>query len=147
MLAALELARGGFRVLPCRPGEKVAALKEWQNKATTDEVQIVEWWSKKPYNIAIACGEASGCFVVDVDSYKGGDLHTFFREAGFEGSAARIGIVLTPRGGKHYYYRHPGDGPIAPGTNKVPGVDVRGDGSYSLAPPSVVTEGQYEWAA
>jgi hypothetical protein len=45
--------------------------------------------------------------------------------------------VVTPRGGQHFYFRHPGveirNAVGYPG----PGLDIRGDGGYVLAPPSV----------
>jgi hypothetical protein len=44
--------------------------------------------------------------------------------------------VLTGGGGQHYYFRHPG-GYVRSGAGKLgPGLDVKGDGGYVVAPPS-----------
>lgn len=60
----------------------------------------------------------------------------------------RTAYVITGSGGAHLYYRHPGT-PILNSQSKVaPGVDVRGDGGYVVAPPSIHprTRRPYRWA-
>jgi hypothetical protein len=55
--------------------------------------------------------------------------------------------VATGGGGWHLYYRHPG-GPLLPALPGRPGVDVKADGGYVVAPPSVHpgTGRAYRWA-
>ena len=51
----------------------------------------------------------------------------------------------TGGGGRHPIFRHPG-GEIHNRTNIRPGIDVRGDGGYIVAPPSTHISGQhYTW--
>src|SRR5690606_20570683 len=54
--------------------------------------------------------------------------------------------VTTGGDGFHVYFRHPG-GRVPNSTSKVaPGVDVRGDGGFVVAPPSVHASGKsYAW--
>jgi hypothetical protein len=53
---------------------------------------------------------------------------------------------ITPRGGRHRLFRWTGSN-IRSSTAKIgPGVDVRGDGGYFIAPPSVRVDGMsYRW--
>jgi hypothetical protein len=51
----------------------------------------------------------------------------------------------TGGGGRHLYFAHPG-GLIRNKVGLVPGVDLRGDGGYVVAPPSVHSSGvRYLW--
>jgi hypothetical protein len=89
-LSALWYARRGWRVFPCVPGTKKAAIKDWPRLATTDLEQVEAWWSTWPgCNVAVACGLGSGIFVVDVDTHGSRD-----------GAAALAKAVreLAPRG-------------------------------------------------
>src|SRR4029077_4064599 len=54
--------------------------------------------------------------------------------------------VITARG-RHIYFKMPTT-PIRNSAGKVaPGIDVRGDGGYVLAPPSIHPSGKrYEWS-
>src|SRR4029078_5239980 len=65
---ALALAARGFHVFPCRPRDKRPSTTNGHRDATTDPLIIRAWWHQQPdNNIAIATGEVSGIFVVDVD--------------------------------------------------------------------------------
>jgi hypothetical protein len=105
--------------------------------ATTDLAQIESWWRKWPTaNVAIRTGAASGLVVIDVDPDHDGEisLTNLVRECG---QVPEGRVVSTGGGGRHLYFRHPG----TPVRNDVgrrlgPGIDVRGDGGYVLAPPS-----------
>jgi hypothetical protein len=98
-------------------------------------------------NVAIATGAVSGLVVVDIDCK---DVDGF---AAWCALMSRLGVpyhqtrtVVTPSGGEHWYYRHPGrDVPNSAGV-LAPGVDVRGDGGFVLAPPSRNGVGVYELA-
>ncbi len=57
-------------------------------------------------------------------------------------------MVLTGGGGWHYYFKHPGPGVHVPNSigQLGPGLDVRGDGGYVVAPPSIHSSGRnYAW--
>jgi hypothetical protein len=89
--------------------------------------------------LAIRTGHASGLLVVDIDPRNGGqvDLDLMTPTA----------TVSTGGGGWHLYYRHPG-GATRDELPGHPGVDVKGDGGYVTAPPSVHqgTGRPYSWA-
>lgn len=86
--------------------------------------------------VGIATGARSGIFVVDTDMKPGIDG---------EAELAKLGplpvtrTVRTPTGGRHRCFNHPGF-PVrnsGPKSNPIaPGVDIRGDGGYVVAPGS-----------
>ncbi|HZM83026.1 MAG TPA: bifunctional DNA primase/polymerase [Candidatus Limnocylindrales bacterium] len=98
--------------------------------------------------LAIRTGAASGLVVVDVDPGKGGSetLLTLVKR----GLCPPTRFVRTGSGGLHLYYQHPGAHSKIPNSaGKLgPGIDVRGDGGYVVAPPSVHprTRQTYDWA-
>ena len=150
---ALEYARHGFRVLPLWPKSKVAALKEWPEKASTEEAQIRTWWARNPnYNIGIACGH--GLMAIDVDNHQD-DPDPQMRKYGFDtlreweqkhGEMPPTWTVMSGHGGTHYWYKTPAD--YGNGVEVLEGIDLRGAGGYVVAPPSVHPNGsRYEWEA
>jgi hypothetical protein len=149
--AAAELyAAFGWRVVPCRPGQKVPAVKAWQNVATTDTAQIAEWWTGLycDCGVCIVTGAESGLFVLDVDVGPGKSgpetLKALLAEHGAEKMPATY-TVRTPSGGAHFYFRYPTDGRVIrndAGSKLGPGLDIRGQGGQVVAPP---TPG-YSWA-
>src|SRR5690606_215593 len=117
-------------------------IKRWQIAATTDPAAIRAWWSSWPRaDIGIATGAESGIIVLDVDPKKGGDL-SLVRLVERDGPIVYVAHVHTGghRPGDHYYLAHPG-GRVKNGTNAFgddfPGLDVRGDGGFVVAPPSL----------
>ncbi len=113
--------------------------------ATTDEAKITAWWRQHPQaGIGIACG-VSGLAVVDVDPRNGGaeTLAELERE---HGPLPRTPKSLTGGGGQHYYFAAP-KGVKLP-AHLGPGIDLKGDGGYVVAPPSMHPSGKaYEWDA
>lgn len=113
--------------------------------ATADPDLIRAWWTKWPNaNVGIATGAVSGIAVLDIDPKRGGldSLATLEEEVG---SIARDAAVHTGGDGLHFYFAHPGVR-IQSRQNLLPGIDVRGDGGYVVAPPSVHESGQrYAW--
>jgi replicative DNA helicase len=110
--------------------------------ATTDELQIREWWTQWP-DARIGLTTGKGLFVLDIDPRHGGDktLHTWEE---VNGSLPLTVEARTPSGGRHLYFLTPENMTVRSGTNVLgPGVDVRGVGGYVVAPPSP----GYEWIA
>lgn len=142
--AALELAGRGWHVLPLAPGTKLPATAHGFMDATTDDAIIRSWWERAPYNLGIRTGAVSGIVVLDVDPPDG-----FTSLARLEAQHGRLpwgARVSTPRRGLHIYFAHPG-GHFPNSAGKLgKGLDVRGDGGYVVAPPSVLTGGGgYRW--
>jgi hypothetical protein len=114
--------------------------------ATRDLTVVADWWSRCPNaNVAIALGRVSGLVVVDVDGPTG-------RET-LERLLAKYDAVLDSKwftetgredGGRHYFFIYPQG--IAIPTRKVNGLEVRSDGTYVVAAPSIHRTGrQYTW--
>jgi hypothetical protein len=113
--------------------------------ATCEPDVIDRLWQRWPdANVAIRTGAPSGLVVLDVDGDQGADaLHELERR---HGRLPRTASVTTPRGGAHFYWRHPGRPVKTTAGALAPGIDVRGDGGYALVPPSVGANGRaYEW--
>lgn len=115
--------------------------------ASTDLTIVTRWWEMWPSaNIGIVTGAVSGLVVLDVDVRANGDvsLGTLTDEYG---QLPDTPTVLTGGGGLHYYFAHPG-GIIRNSAGKLgSGLDIRGDGGYVVAPPSLHASGQiYTWA-
>jgi hypothetical protein len=159
MSEALEYARRGWRVFPCHgiltPGwgikaplcdcklgsdckdaGKHPACAHGFLDATRDKVVINSW--RHGSNVAIATGAASGVFVVDIDPRNGGSA-TLAKLEREHGAFPRDAVVVTGGGGLHLYYQYPKTGsPIASGGDVFGvGVDLKGDGGYVIAPPSL----------
>lgn len=146
---ALAYANMGMAVFPLVQKSKNPATKNGFLDATTDPGQIQKWWKKHPdYNIGIATGRMSGGLVVidlDIDKEKGKFGNETLRE--WESEHGRLPDTcraITGRGGCHLLYYT--DREITCSTEEVKAVDIRGDGGYFVAPPSIHPNGRlYEW--
>jgi hypothetical protein len=116
--------------------------------ATTDPQQIDQWWTDHPdANAAIATGAASGLIVLDQDPRHGGDLTLDDLQATYGKFPATV-VSFTGGGGAHYFFQYFGE-PIRSGTGVLgPGLDLKADDGYIIAPPSRHASGRdYEWEA
>jgi hypothetical protein len=135
--AALEYASMGFSVIPVGTNKKPPrgfSWKKWQSKKA-DEKTILGWWAQFPdANVAIITGAISGIVVVDV-------------EAG--GNIADLPETVTSRtggDGQHKVYKYDPKRPVGNHGRIRPLTDIRGDGGYVIAPPSLHASGKkYEW--
>lgn len=146
---ALRYAHLGLAVFPVKEKGKAPATPHGCKDATTDALQIETWWNINPqYNIGIATGSRSGGLVVidlDIDEEKGKNGYEILKEWQKEhGDLPETWISITGNGGYHYFYRD-----TAANKNKVDlydGIDIRGEGGYIVAPPSIHPNGHtYEW--
>ena len=143
--SVLELWRSGFSVIPVQPGGKrpLVPWTEYQSRRPTEE-EIRQWWQQYPNaNIGVVTGKVSRVVVIDLDPDKDDN------ESGariYEQALTDL-IVKTGRGGYHLYYRYPEDVDHIPNrVGLLPGIDVRADGGYVVAPPSAHSSGRlYEW--
>lgn len=152
--AALAYAAAGWPVLPVAAHGKQPLARHGVHDASVDAAQIRRWWRRWPdAGVGIATGARSGLAIVDVDVKAGG------REslAGLRAGRTLPFTLLahTGGGGLHLYYRQP-EGVRVPNTvgrlpnvdGPLPGIDLRGDGGYVVAPPSVHASGRpYRWAS
>ena len=160
-VAAVVYSRRGWPVFPCHTptGDRVPCscghrdcgspgkhprVSGGLNAATTDEAQVRRWWHHWPRaNVGICTGSTSGLVVIDIDPAHGGDesLAELVDSHGHFFDNTRT--VRTGGGGWHYYFKHPG-GTVRNDTGRRlgAGIDVRGDGGYVLAPPSLHVSGR-----
>ena len=164
--AALAYAARGWQVFPCHtPWQDGCSCKQhrtcpdigkhprWHKDlqhglkdATIDAAMLTRWWTRWPLaNIGLATGAVSGLVVLDVDPDKGGRDSLYNLEQSYQ-PLPETPLSLTGGGGDHYAFGHPG----RPVPNSVStlgaGLDIRGDGGYIIAPPSLHKSGkQYTW--
>jgi hypothetical protein len=143
--SALTLASRGMAVFPCVPRDKRPATARGCLDATIDLDVIRQWWHHEPhYNVAIATGSVSKVFAVDID---GLDAESELRKLEAEHGALPATVEVITARGRHIYLQMP-DSPLRNSAGKIgPGIDVRGDGGYVLAPPSIHPSGKaYAWS-
>lgn len=134
-----------WQSFPCKPADKTPLVR-WADVATTEDNMLAGWWDTNPAaNIGIACGKRSGIVVLDVDADHGG-YESLAELAVDYGVLPDTPMSKTGSGGRHIFFKHPGI-EIRNSAGKLgPGLDIRGDGGYVIAPPSVHPNGtRYEW--
>lgn len=135
--AALAYAAHGWPVLPVRG--KIPLTEHGVLDATTDADVVRAWYARWPdASVGIATGGGSGLVVIDLDGPEG------------EAAAAEFGALSEPTlevrtaRGRHRY--HPAPDFAVGNRSLAPHLDVRGDGGYVVAPPSVHESGAvYTW--
>jgi len=141
------LASLGLAVFPVRPGRKEPALRDWQARATTDPGELSSLFGVgRAFNIGIVTGSRSGVFVLDVDCKAIDGRTTLARLEDRHGTLPRTWAVETPSGGAHLWFSDPPDRRVANRAGFAPGLDIRGDGGFVVAPPSVVGGASYRWS-
>lgn len=152
LAAALSYAARGWAVFPLHSPlqprnicscmrsdcDRVGKHPRTQNglsDATTDAEQIRAWWSRWP-TASVGLRTGNGLVVVDCDPGRA-DTEAFER------SLPATLTALTGGGGRHYFFA--GAAPCSQ-DRLAPGVDVRGDGGYVVAAPSLHASGRrYGW--
>ncbi len=129
----------GLSVFPVKGEGKtpLVAWKPYQERVANNE-ELGAWFASGIANVGIVTGELSGVIVLDFDT----------NEAWQE--AINLGMPETPlvetSRGFHAYFKH------RPGIRNdqhgqvIAGMDIRGEGGYVVAPPSVHESGDvYSW--
>lgn len=148
--AALKYIELGFGIFPLGVRSKKPATAHGVNDWTDNPEDTRAYWLEHPdANIGIACGAPSGGLLVldfDVkDAHSG--LDTLKEWETVHGELPETAEAITGGGGMHLLFRTDRT-EIHPSTNAELGVDVRYDGSYIVAPPSMHPSGErYEWWA
>jgi hypothetical protein len=155
---ALQLAKAGLRVFPCRPKDVLSRTGEVLKKtkapftengfknACSDPNQVGQWWRENPDAIVGLELSSAGLFVVDCDIGKVDGIDgvaNFFELAEKNGGIEGAPSVRTPGGGLHFYFKQPHGEPLGISAGKIaPGIDTRGHGGYIIAPNSVMPDGR-----
>ncbi|MFI5628090.1 bifunctional DNA primase/polymerase [Streptomyces sp. NPDC051664] len=126
--AALHAARRGWHVFPLIPGNKPPAIRNWEERATTDPGRIERCWTRAAYNVGVATGP-SGLVVLDLDRPKhprddppadwaehgvtdGADVLAVLCERHGQPFPADTYTVRTWSGGTHLYFAAPEGEPL-----------------------------------
>lgn len=131
-----------FVCIPIKPDDKIPTMK-WKTLRKSPELSHFE---KK--NIAIKTGLCSQIIVIDIDLPKDKNDGMIFMEELLRqhnnSQALSTPICITQSGGLHMYFKY--DSMINTGTG-LDGysIDIRSDGGYVVAPPSVGKLGPYKW--
>lgn len=165
--AALGYAARGWAVFPCHSLVRVVAettyyrcycgkrcsspgkhpcTRDGLKSASTDTNQIREWWRKSPNaNIGIATGAVSGGLVVIDLDVKHDGVENWRDLAERSGGHPDCPTALTGGGGRHLFF-HSTDALQNSVSVIAPGVDVRAEGGYVIAAPSLHASGaSYAW--
>lgn len=159
-LIPLDYARRGWKVLPlhtstgdgcscgrspCDKTGKHPRTPHGVADASADPGVIRGWAQTWPEaNVGIAAGAESSLVVLDIDPRHGGDGSLRELEATY-GPLPETVEAVTGGGGRHLYFQHPG-GHVPSPIGIRPGIDVRADGTFVVAPPSLHHSGErYEW--
>lgn len=146
--AALGYADLGWSVLPIQAKGKrpLIAWREFQERRP-GRAEIEGWFRRwRDANVGIVTGAISRLVVLDIDPKHGGDdgLAELERR---HGPLRPTVEVITGGGGRHFYFASPG-GEIRNRAGLAQGIDLRGEGGYIVAPPSIHPSGRpYRWVA
>lgn len=144
--AALDLLEDGFCVVPqasVRVKHPGVRWTEFQSRLPTLR-ELESWRPMFAGGVGFITGKISNCVVIDIDGDEGEALLKKF-----EKKHGSLPETLTARSGsgrgRHLYFEHPG-GHVKTYANKIDKIDVRGDGGYCAAPPSLhKSGGRYEF--
>jgi bifunctional DNA primase/polymerase-like protein/primase-like protein len=143
--AALDCVKRQLPVFPCRAKNKPLTEHGFKD-ASCEPAQVTDWWSRHPEAaVAVATGRPSQLLVLDVDGEDGAAALAELERA--HGALPPTVSSVTPRGGRHYWFRYPDGRAVPCSAGKIGrGLDVRGDGGYVIMPPSKGPNGnRYTW--
>jgi hypothetical protein len=115
-------------------------------KDATTDANIIKRWCDETNdmaNIGIAAG--NGLLIVDIDAKSGGPA-TLDQMQKQHGALPPTPTVGTGGGGRHFYFALPNGVTISNKVAVAQGIDIRSDGGYVVAPPSIHKSGEhYSW--
>lgn len=147
LAAATCYARRGWRVFPLVAKTKRPATPHGVKDASVERASLEAWWQRWPCaGVGAATGGSSDLVVLDIDPRNGGDDSLADLEAQI-GELPETPVSLTGGGGAHYLFHHPGGQvPNRTALGGFAGLDLKADGGYIVAPPSVHPNGhEYVW--
>jgi Bifunctional DNA primase/polymerase, N-terminal len=143
LAAALAYAARGWCAFPLLERAKEPATRRGFYDATTNPATIKRMFGAGfPYNIGIRTGQASQLIVLDGDDEEGvANLRRLHAEHG------QLWPTLASRTARGPHLWFTTTAPVPCSNSRIAEhVDVRGDGGYAVAPPSVHPSGAvYQW--
>lgn len=155
--AAHAAAARGWQIFPLRPGAKLPAIGRWEQQAANTYEWVNHWWTRRPYNIGIACGP-SKLVAIDLDTAKPDEApppecsgrgitsgaQVLDQLLARQPSAATVTAtytVVTPSGGRHLYYRAPTNVQLRNTAGELGWlIDTRAHGGMVVAAGSVLAK-------
>ena len=128
--AALGYLAVDVSVVACIGKRASVDWSRWQVVRPT--FGLIHFWELKGWlrNVAIVCGQVSqGLVVIDLDGTDA--VHEY--EKKFHHLLRTFNVISGSGKGKHYYYRVSAPTP----TTRTKGFELRSDGCYVIAPPSI----------
>jgi hypothetical protein len=129
---ALKLCAYQTPAFPCRADKKPACSHGFKD-ATADPDELKELWRMFPGPlVGVPTGEASGIFVVDIDSARHDEANDWLER--YSPYLPDTRQHVTKSGGWHLLFKHRAG--LKNSTSKLArGVDTRGDGGYIIWSP------------
>lgn len=143
--AAINYAEQGIHVFPLKPNSKLPLTANGFYDATTDIGVINGWWQKTPKaNIGIPTGRINGIMALDIDFKDGKNgFESLIHLEELHGFIPETRTHNTPSGGSHLIFLT-GKHEISGSAGKLGnGLDIRANGGYIVAPPSVIDDSKY----
>lgn len=125
-----------WSVIPLKPGlkEPLIPWQEYQTRLPTME-ELTRWFQSTQNGIGIVTGRISNLSVIDVDALEVLTSLTISSP-----------IAVKTRKGKHFYFLYQ-EGLANSASKIAEHVDVRGEGGYVVAPPSLVDGHRYRFCS
>ncbi len=146
-LHCIERGQCTCGVQNCSNAGKHPRLKKGLKGASNDQEQIAQWFDDDAprSNVGIVTGEISGITVIDIDVADGKMGAATWQELISEHGEPNTLMSKTGSGGMHVVFKY--NSALKTSSNTLgDGVDVRNDGGYIVAPPSLhQCGGEYEW--
>ena len=143
LLWALAYAKLGFKIFPCNPKSKapLSGLLDFKEKASSDEGQIKNWWTKTPDANIATIPSRGGFLALDIDA-KRGIPRPHWAPPTWEVISG--GAEVSGLKGCHLYFKDPGILRYPP--NKELPFEIKHYAPLTL-PPSIhaVTGSEYSW--
>lgn len=124
----------GFKIFPVVYKDKRPATKNGFKDASNDILKVNELFAFNRCNVGVVTGVENNIAVIDVDPKNGG-IESFEKLKREFNLPTDTLTVETGSGGLHLYYKI--YGPTKSRINILPGIDIKADGGYIVAPPSV----------
>ncbi len=142
---ATRYAESGYAIFPLQPREKTPLIKDWRNRATNEMTTIREWWGQWPAaNIGLPTGAVNRLWTLDVDGPEGAKTMRALQQE--HGDLPKGSRMYTGKG-QQSFFQWDDLRSIGNTVGKIgPSVDTRGQGGYTILPPSVHPSGKtYTW--
>ncbi|WPE18696.1 phage/plasmid primase, P4 family [Candidatus Thioglobus autotrophicus] len=144
---AIGYTSNELKIFPCVQNEKRPLTKHGFKDASSERQAINNWWNNHPNaNIGLPTGKVNNLVVIDVDVKNNASGMNSLKQLQDEHGQFDTKMVHTPSGGLHYYFSYPnGVDVIKNRVNMKPGIDIRADDGYVVAPGSCIDGNYYKF--